>query len=609
VEHELIRRLRETAPQKADEPDYSEFVPEAEPSTVVDDGLDGAFENIDIIDAYVRWCAKMTPDPKGKREGIMCSCPNPSHPDKDPSAWINLDKQVWTCGGCGFMGGDMYDIAAWRFGFPVPEYKTNGDFPKLRRAMAADLGIVVKRTVGGTEYVASVPESLAEPQPEPTNVVQFPRPSTASFSEVILDKQASELSIDWESIVPPQTFLWDWMKATTVDDLPHEYYFWLGMQALGFAGGTDQLLVDFHNIKPNLYVCLYGRTGSGKSRALAPFVKLLDDSMPYDDDPYSEGSGVRILSSPASAEALLKMFSREVLENPTNKVIGLTQVKGLLRIEEFASFVARASRASNPMKETLIELFDVLKRDMRHTSITGGTITARDPFCQMVTTTQPAAIHDFLRRTDVHSGFMNRWVFATGHRRVERMSYGSVEMDLDQATAQLKILRAWGSAERKMRLEGPALQVWDRFFHGTIVPLQDTTDESMLSRLDLTLKKLILLFTINDRTDHPTAEAVERAIQLYDYLRMTYMIFSTDIAHSDFEECRMKLIEVILALKQATGQPPTMRQIGQRIGNKFSRQLVLQVIKTMTELDELQEEITSNQKGPKTVRYSYVAAD
>jgi predicted hydrocarbon binding protein len=131
----------------------------------------------------------------------------------------------------------------------------------------------------------------------------------------------------------------------------------------------------------------------------------------------------------------------------------------------------------------------------------------------------------------------------------------------------------------------------------------------MLSRLDLTLKKLILLFTINDRTDHPTAEAVERAIQLYDYLRMTYMIFSTDIAHSDFEECRMKLIEVILALKQATGQPPTMRQIGQRIGNKFSRQLVLQVIKTMTELDELQEEITSNQKGPKTVRYSYVAAD
>lgn len=110
--------------------------------------IDAILAGIDVVDAYEKWCGKSVPKRTKSGESIMISCPNPDHPDKNPSAWMNSDKGVYSCGGCSFSGGDKYDIAAWHFGYPVPNYKTDGSFPKLRRDMAESMGHAISRDVG-----------------------------------------------------------------------------------------------------------------------------------------------------------------------------------------------------------------------------------------------------------------------------------------------------------------------------------------------------------------------------------------------------------------------------------------------------------------------------
>src|ERR1051326_5307972 len=58
-----------------------------------EEALDNAIKNLGIVEAYRIWCGKMQPKfGSGQKESIMCSCPNPAHPDKNPSAWMNRDK-------------------------------------------------------------------------------------------------------------------------------------------------------------------------------------------------------------------------------------------------------------------------------------------------------------------------------------------------------------------------------------------------------------------------------------------------------------------------------------------------------------------------------------
>ncbi len=111
--------------------------------------IDGFLTGVDILDAYGRWCGKMEPEPGGKREGIKISCPNPAHPDNDPSAWINLDKGTYCCGGCQ-EGGDKYTIAGYHF-----DLDTKTQFPELKLAMAKDCGYIA------APILASVAGSVA----------------------------------------------------------------------------------------------------------------------------------------------------------------------------------------------------------------------------------------------------------------------------------------------------------------------------------------------------------------------------------------------------------------------------------------------------------------
>jgi hypothetical protein len=123
---------------------YKEFIPDIDVNDNISPeqkALDDFISLIRITDAYNYWSNKGTVQaPQGRTDSIKVRCPNPNHPDNNPSAWINTEKNVWHCGACS-MGGDIWDIAAWYFGFPVPGYKSDAaSFRLLREKSASTSG-------------------------------------------------------------------------------------------------------------------------------------------------------------------------------------------------------------------------------------------------------------------------------------------------------------------------------------------------------------------------------------------------------------------------------------------------------------------------------------
>lgn len=625
LSNDLLRRALERAGQVPETLDLrpaevkANFDPDLVPDISSDEqrsdedlAIDGVLDRLDILDAYDRWIGKKVKERGGGKNHVMISCPHPQHPDNDPSASINLADQVWYCHACG-IGGDKYDLAAIKFGYGWPDqYKNDGTFPNLRRDMAIDLGYTVVR-IGSQEYLeppAPVEHSDEQMQGTTNDLhiqpveVRTPLASVTPLEPDLSDfegdfQDLAQARIDWELIVPKGTFLYEWMKAATIGDIPHEFFFWLGMQAVGQAAGHDVWLVDSMPVKANCFVCLFGNSASGKTRAIHPFEKMIKLALPWDGDDQTPSKGTKILPTPASAEALIDMFTHQIKDPSTQQVVDHASVRGLLKIDEFSSFVSRSTRPGTTMKETFIELYDASwGAEVSNHSRTHGLMKAVSPFAQVVTTTQPKAIHAYLRRSDAESGFLNRWVFAAGARRVARISYGAAPVDVTKPAEMLKDLWRWCSTGREMKLEGPALAVWDNFFQDEIVPLQDTDDDSMLSRTDLILKKLIILFTINSKEAQPTAQTVGQAISLFPYLILTGRMFSKNLGHSDQEDCRQR-IQAYLAQKP-TGASP--KQIIRSLGGKYEAQLINSVFKLMIDLQEITVK-TDTAKGPKTSRY------
>lgn len=582
------------------------------------DELDRVIDGIDILDAYAKWCGKSIPKSTSRNE-VQVSCPIPGHADANPSASINTEKEVWQCYACE-MGGDKYDIAAYHFGYNVPGYKKDGSFPQLRADMAADYGYTVKRTMGGETFVVGPDEPPPESDksagqsstvgsssaPEPPDKPELRVTSEEPLDAPVIDPNntaQADIFIDWENIVPQETFLDEWMTTVAVDDLPHEYYFWEGLQALAFSVGDGTILADLRPVKSNIYVCTYGGTGSGKTRATYPYLDLLRTALPFEYEPSEPCRGTKILPSPGSAESLLDMFGYDLLDTEMKK-IGNAPVRGLVKIEEFSSFIARASRPGAAFKEILMELYDAYKNEVTHHTRGSGLTIARDPFCQMITTTQPNAIHAFLNRNDTETGFLNRWVFAAGTRRREHIAHGGTMPDVSGPADMLRAVHRWARPERTMRLEGPALEVWEAFFFGNIAPLKDNLElDSMFSRIDLTLKKLILLFTINMKLDHPTPETVQMATALFPYLHKTYSAFTRDLGVSPESNCQVRIIQIIKDHYLIMGEWPSKRQIVQRLNKKFQLDMVQKQLKVLVEMETIISKVNKPARGPSTERF------
>lgn len=603
VEKETSVRVAEVAPSVGWAAD---LIPgEDKPRTDTDKDLDRLLGGIGIIEAYHRWCGKMRVDKRRKTtEGIKVSCPVPGHRDANPSAWVNTDKNVWYCVACD-QGGDVYDLAAFHYGFSVPGYKEGGNFHELRKKMAESYGYTFMQPPGVDKPILVPPERIekerAKPGPKPkaaSTKVEEEVPEDATVIQFDgSDEPPSAPRLDWQKLVKEGTFLDTYMGICTRDDAPEEYHFWNGVLALGLAVGRDVVLDDQKRVLANLFVCLLGPTGDGKSRSHHHFEDLMYRALPYKpEDP--NGKGTDFVHSPASAEALITSFVNPIFD-PTDpkKVAGFAPVRGLISFNELSSLVGRASRKGNVLKPTLMEVYDG-SRVIQTTSMTNGKKRAENPFGSLFTTTQPGALKNLLREDDASSGFLNRFVFATSTPK-KRIPIGGVSIDVTDAIDPLQRIQGWAGFGRIVSWSDEAVQTFTEFFHDVLYPKQQEDETGLLNRLDLLAKKLILLLCINEHALTVTSEAVEKVIGMFPYLTAAYGVPAAHIGSTINSEVRDELMRHIERHSPKGGI--TLRVLMHNVKRKkFPLDIVSKTIKHLTDLGFVEAHTTSGVGRPTT---------
>jgi len=425
-------RLTEQS-EEAARTEYADLVPDLSSDKIEEREIDEMLDRVDVITAYRRWCKKAgTFDLKiGRRsDGIMIRCPIPGHTDKVPSASINTEKNVWHCHGCE-KGGDIYDLAAWHFGYRVPDYKKGSAFRRLREDMAEDLGLVINRDGSVVEPTPDpVPERPVEAPDDAAGAVIPDPPAEASTGQQEGSADILQLvpqppadddendgtgpGIPWDRLVSRGTFLWTYMVEADKDSFPTNFHLFNGLMLLSMANGRYcRIDTGTGSVAGNLYVCLYGGTASGKTQTWSLAKKILREAVPYDGS--APSTGARLIGNPASPEGIHDAFHK-VIEDP---LVGeeTYPVNGVVYSDEFASILSR--RAGNDVKPILTEFYSASGPESR-TRAGGHDVLIEEPFCSFLTGTQPRAIRAHLAQQDADSGFLNRIIFAHANPKPPR---------------------------------------------------------------------------------------------------------------------------------------------------------------------------------------------
>lgn len=530
------------APQAWDADLIPDVVYEPTPASEERLEIDAVLRRVDVLEAYNRWIGKMTPDVGGKTKNIMISCPLPTHPDKHPSASIDLSKGdggVWACHACQD-GGDKYDLAAIRFGFARPDYKGK-DFPELRRRMAESLGYkyrqegkaewLVKPTQPITPDSAGGGAATTEEAPARAGLVtqQDEVPPALSVVQPSDDGPA----LDWRALgcITSDTFLYEWMNATSALYEPEEFYLFGGLLALGSAVGNSVTLDDEPNVRANMMVCLVGTTGAGKSRSIANLSKLISTALPFKED---NGGGVKLVNSSGSGEDLISQFCYSTVDSTTGERTSWP-INGLYEEDELEGLMARIARPAGTFRSTLMKFFDT-SRPISASSKTNGLSVAKDHFLQLVSSTQPKRLGDLTTGGDATSGFLNRWFFVFGGEKF-RPAISQVRLDIDQSVDLLRNVRAWSSGGKLVRFADPAAnQYWEKFVQENVRPIE-SSDDALAGRISLQCKKLLLLFSINQRMTVITIQHIEALANLFPYIKMCYGIVEQNVGKTQLQGC------------------------------------------------------------------------
>jgi hypothetical protein len=375
-------------------------------------------------------------------------------------------------------------------------------------------------------------------------------------------------TFDIDQVLPNRdNFLRAYYDEGIKEDTPNEFHLWCALAVLSLAAGRRVMLKDDTPITCNLAICLTGATTVGKSRALAHAVRMVRRSMRWSSSDPS--TGVRLVDNPGSGEFLVKSLVNE-LENPTDpkKPSGVfTPVKALIRFEELSIFVSKSGTQAGILQQMVMGLAngdDYIGRG----SLSNGSDAAEDAFATLVSTTQTKSLQHLFGDRDRVSGLLNRFIFVQGTPKRKR-SRGGSPLDFTAAETHLKRVRSWVALEERMiDYDEDAGPEWDRFFYERVMPAMEADTSELMSRMNLMLMRLLVLFAINDCSDTIKVSHVRSAEALFEYLLGCYRAVDSGLGMAEEDAIRHRLLEQVSKLEETTGAPAIQGQLLDRVKTK-----------------------------------------
>jgi hypothetical protein len=280
------------------------------------------------------------------------------------------------------------------------------------------------------------------------------------------------------------------------------------------------------------------------------------------------GSGVKIIPSPGSAEALVQSIRTEI-DDPAAVVPGTKMEVGVtawLHEDELATIVEKSRRrGGGAMKTRLIQLSDFVKsrwpdKEMviEDFSLSGGTRSLHDCAFSAVFTTQTDSIRAMMDKTDLVSGFLNRIIPVMGIQRQRRtIADMKTPPSVPEFDATYESLWRWcRSKVRTIPFTMDALRLVDSLpFMKHAVDLGNR--DSLFARLYHMTVRLAFLMAVNNNETEVDVKYVTAAAEIGSkYLVHCFSQLRSAVISTENDECAERIVEFAHRVFGATGRWP-----------------------------------------------------
>lgn len=562
------------------------FVP-----TVDDDGAKARLKREgNIVELYTQW---FNPSHVGKDTGVSClvnCCNSSAHSsgDNNPSMDLASQNNTGVCRGCGWQL-DIVDLAAVAAQIVSPGMKCppeatgravmfgcQASFPDMQTGWTSD-----------GQYRPAPPAPIVDPDYEPEEL---------DPEELELQRIADGMfHFDWHDYFPAGTPGYNWMSLLGGDATkpPDEFHFFNFLVMAGLICGKDVALEDEPNAYANLYTCVVGPPGMGKSLADGYTEKIMRQEYRFDKTDNTT-KGIHIIGGAGSGEALAKALHYELpgitpLNPPPNfrppppiKVGGVTAMG---KYGELSYMAAKSANSSSTLEPMMQALFDTASGHAGGQSLSGGEYYADDFFFSASTTTQIKRMRSLFGGEKVDSGFVSRWVFILGTRKQVRARYRPVNMS--GMNSDIRRMAGWADDVKSnhqglITIPGAfgAVPEFDGFIEKHCMPLELN---DLTARAALLYKKLVLLLAINKKEVVVSDETLLAAQKLWKYCIDCLHFIEGKISVSDTSELEARVEHVIEDMQDTTSKNeqigPSFKALKRRLKNVDEYKL-LQVLKT-----------------------------
>lgn len=358
-------------------------------------------------------------------------------------------------------------------------------------------------------------------------------------------------------------------------------FFWNCLCLISAVCGRDVAFPDEITVYSNIFTCIVGKTGGGKSRSESFLNKIVDNSVPfkYGD---KDQRGVRIIEAPGGEVNLCKSFQHRF--TPTNFSVGNGQpnaralplivdnVRGIVRYPEFKTIAAKSSMSGSNLEPVLQQLYDTGNRPIGSQSSTNGDYTARDYFGIVNTTTQFKSIRNLMSKDQIASGFINRWIFVIGTPK-KKISRGRVP-DVSHLYNDVYKLSLWAKAIKDKQggfIDLPSYNypLFDDYVVDKAGACEDRSD--MLGRSRLILKKLTLLLAINNQETVISDQTILDGQKLFEYTVRCAEFIEGNISYSPEAELEREIYETIKSMQDISASGHEIGPNISKVARKFRK--------------------------------------
>lgn len=408
------------------------------------------------------------------------------------------------------------------------------------------------------------------------------------------------------------------MDVAVTDTCVEEYHFWHGMLALSTAIGRDAYLVDNPNVYGNLYICMLGGSGSGKSKSKRHMDHVIREAMPVGHSTSMASNGapatsagkiLKEVTTPGSGEFLIEQFSERILApaggSKAVTVIGYEPVRGIISFSELSVYKALAGRQGSSLGSLMLDFYDCKDR-ISSGSRGGGTLVAEYPYASALTTTQPRSLAKLLTHADEDSGFLNRWLFVGGKVKPARFIEPG-KPSFHRSSKLLEHIHHWASGGREITFDPKVVTKAQQDLNDFVQPDMIQNDPAM-NRMDLTIKKLCLLLAANEKKMVIDLDIYERVISMYEYIKAFALYRTGAIIVKTLEaETEDIIIEKIQEFYNENRSWPSAREIRRKVSESRMPGGTGAIIKTLANFEEIglveKLAIKPEGRGRPTIKY------